>query len=159
MGNCQCGESGPDSRDTTAHGAPTQTLRRHGTNYTGCTGWAVGVGGNTYGAMCGFALETAARKDDLPAFGKPTNPISASIFSSNSRCFSSPCCPACRSDTAAVALRVLRTHGTGIKTRNSQRTGSRSPSNGRGSPRTPVKSGSQALACHQRPPRASCRVR
>ena len=25
-----------------------------------------------YGAMCGFALLTAARKDDLPALGKPT---------------------------------------------------------------------------------------
>ena len=37
-----------------------------------------------YAAILGKALVKAARREDLPAFGNPTNPMSANILSFNS---------------------------------------------------------------------------
>mmetsp|Transcript_30687 Transcript_30687/g.71906 ORF Transcript_30687/g.71906 Transcript_30687/m.71906 type:complete len:86 (-) Transcript_30687:278-535(-) len=55
-----------------------------------------------YGAISGRAMLIDANKLDLPAFGKPTNPMSAINFSSNSKYAVSPGFPTRRSPAFAI---------------------------------------------------------
>jgi len=45
---------------------------------------------NGYSATCGVAREIAASSDDLPAFGKPTRPTSATVLSVSASVACSP---------------------------------------------------------------------